>query len=121
MNHPVVIVGASMGGLRTAESLRRFGYLGPITVIGEEIHKPYNRPPLSKDVLANEVTHEAVAFEERAATADVNWVLGTRAVSADFEHKPAKKAHTAKADLTVISPDISGTKTFVKVSTCFYN
>lgn len=86
MNHPVVIVGASMGGLRTAESLRRFGYLGPITVIGEEIHKPYNRPPLSKDVLANEVTHEAVAFEERAATADVNWVLGTRAVSADFEH-----------------------------------
>jgi NADPH-dependent 2,4-dienoyl-CoA reductase/sulfur reductase-like enzyme len=86
MNHPVVIVGASMGGLRTAESLRRFGYLGPITVIGEEIHKPYNRPPLSKEVLAKEVTHEAVAFEERAATADVNWVLGTRAVSADFEH-----------------------------------
>jgi NADPH-dependent 2,4-dienoyl-CoA reductase/sulfur reductase-like enzyme len=90
MNHPVVIVGASMGGLRTAESLRRFGYLGPITVIGEEIHKPYNRPPLSKDVLANEVTHEAVAFEERAATADVNWVLGTRAVSADFEHNTVK-------------------------------
>jgi NADPH-dependent 2,4-dienoyl-CoA reductase/sulfur reductase-like enzyme len=86
MNHPVVIVGASMGGLRTAESLRRFGYVGPITVIGEEAHKPYNRPPLSKEVLANEVTHEAVAFEERAATADVNWVLGTRAVSADFEH-----------------------------------
>lgn len=86
MNQPVVIVGASMGGLRTAESLRRFGYLGPITVIGEEIHKPYNRPPLSKEVLAKEVTHEAVAFEERAATADVNWVLGTKAVSADFEH-----------------------------------
>ena len=41
--------------------------------------------------------------------------------SADFEHKPKNKAHTAKADLTVISPDISGTKTFVKVSTCFYN
>jgi NADPH-dependent 2,4-dienoyl-CoA reductase/sulfur reductase-like enzyme len=86
MNHPVVIVGASMGGLRTAESLRRFGYLGPITVIGEETHKPYNRPPLSKDVLAEGVNHEAVAFEERAATADVNWVLGTRAVSVNTEH-----------------------------------
>jgi len=86
MNHPVVIVGASMGGLRTAEALRRFGYLGPITVIGEEPHKPYNRPPLSKEVLANSVTHEAVAFEERAATADVNWVLGTRAVSVNLEH-----------------------------------
>jgi len=86
MTHPVVIVGASMGGLRTAESLRRFGYLGPITLIGEEIHKPYNRPPLSKEVLAKEVTHEAVAFEERSSTQDVNWVLGTRAVVLDVEN-----------------------------------
>jgi len=86
MTHPVVIVGASMGGLRTAESLRRFGYTGPITVIGQEIHAPYNRPPLSKEVLAKEVTHEAVAFEQRPATADVNWVLGTKAVSLDSEH-----------------------------------
>jgi len=86
MTHPVVIVGASMGGLRTAESLRRFGYTGPITVIGQEIHAPYNRPPLSKEVLANEVTHEAVAFEQRAATADVNWVLGTKGISLDSEH-----------------------------------
>ena len=86
MAHPVVIVGASMGGLRTAESLRRFGYTGPITVIGQEIHAPYNRPPLSKEVLAVEVTHEAVAFEQRAATADVNWVLGTKAISLDAEH-----------------------------------
>ena len=62
MNHPVVIVGASMGGLRTAESLRRFGYSGPITVIGEEAHAPYNRPPLSKAVLAIEVSHSAGAF-----------------------------------------------------------
>jgi 3-phenylpropionate/trans-cinnamate dioxygenase ferredoxin reductase subunit len=86
MNHPVVIVGASMGGLRTAESLRRFGYAGPITIIGEEVHKPYNRPPLSKDALAQEVSHAAVAFEERAATSDVNWVLGTRAVSLDLDN-----------------------------------
>ena len=86
MQHPVVIVGASMGGLRCAESLRRFGYLGPITVIGEEPWKPYNRPPLSKEVLAKEVSHSAVAFEERSSTADVNWILGTRAVSLDVEH-----------------------------------
>ena len=75
-----------MGGLRTAESLRRFGYLGPITVIGEEPWSPYNRPPLSKEVLANEVSHQAVAFEQRSSTADVNWVLGTRAVSLDCEN-----------------------------------
>jgi NADPH-dependent 2,4-dienoyl-CoA reductase/sulfur reductase-like enzyme len=76
-----------MGGLRAAEALRRFGYLGPITAIGDEPHAPYNRPPLSKEVLANEVSHEAVAFPQRPATADVNWVLGTRALSADLEHR----------------------------------
>ena len=87
MTKPVVIVGASMGGLRAAEALRRFGYLGPITAIGDEPYSPYNRPPLSKEVLASEVSHEAVAFAQRPATADVNWVLGTRAESADLEHR----------------------------------
>ncbi len=87
MTRPVVIVGASMGGLRAAEALRRFGYLGPITAIGDEPYAPYNRPPLSKEVLAKEVSHEAVAFAQRPATEDVNWILGTRAVSADLEHK----------------------------------
>ncbi len=87
MTKPVVIVGASMGGLRVAEALRRFGYTGPITAIGDEPYAPYNRPPLSKEVLAKEVSHEAVAFAQRPATEDVNWVLGTRVVSADLEHK----------------------------------
>ena len=86
MPNPVIIVGASMGGLRAAEALRRFGYAGAITVIGEESHAPYNRPPLSKEVLATEVSHEAVAFPQRDSTADVNWLLGTRVDSADLEH-----------------------------------
>jgi NADPH-dependent 2,4-dienoyl-CoA reductase/sulfur reductase-like enzyme len=73
-----------MGGLRVAESLRRFGYAGPIMAIGDEPYAPYNRPPLSKEVLANEVSHEAVAFPQRPATQDVNWVLGTRVISADL-------------------------------------
>ncbi|MEY4491929.1 MAG: hypothetical protein RL085_340, partial [Actinomycetota bacterium] len=70
MTKPVVIVGASMGGLRVAEALRRFGYAGPITAIGDETYAPYNRPPLSKEVLAKEVSHEAVAFAQRPATED---------------------------------------------------
>lgn len=81
---PVIIVGAAMGGLRTAESLRKAGYAGPLTVIGEELHAPYNRPPLSKDVLAGVVTHESVAFPQRASTADVEWMLGARVVTADL-------------------------------------
>ena len=81
---PVIVVGAAMGGLRTAEALRKAGYAGPLRVIGEELHAPYNRPPLSKDVLSGTVTHESVAFPQRASTADVEWVLGARVVSADL-------------------------------------
>ena len=47
----VVIVGASLGGLRTATSLRRFKFEGRITLVGDEPHLPYDRPPLSKEVL----------------------------------------------------------------------
>jgi NADPH-dependent 2,4-dienoyl-CoA reductase/sulfur reductase-like enzyme len=84
---PVVIVGASLGGLRTAEALRRSGYAGPLEVFGDELHAPYNRPPLSKDVLGGEVSHAAVAFPQRATTADVEWRLGTRVESADLERR----------------------------------
>lgn len=82
---PVVIVGGAMGGLRAAEALRKSGYAGPLKVIGQEIHAPYNRPPLSKEVLSTVVTHEAVAFPQRAATEDVEWVRGVSAVSADLD------------------------------------
>jgi NADPH-dependent 2,4-dienoyl-CoA reductase/sulfur reductase-like enzyme len=87
MGAPVLIVGGSMGGLRTAEALRRSGYTGPVTVIGAELHAPYNRPPLSKDVLFAGVTLEAVAFPARAATADVEWMLGSRAATADLDNR----------------------------------
>ena len=87
MSKPIVIVGASMGGLRAAEALRRFGYTGAITAIGDETWAPYNRPPLSKEVLAgDEVSHETVAFPQRPATADVGWVLGHSVVKADLAH-----------------------------------
>lgn len=85
MTKPVVIVGASMGGLRTAESLRRFGYNGAIVAIGDEPYAPYNRPPLSKEVLAAEVSHAAVAFPIRTAVEDVEFKLGKRVISADLE------------------------------------
>ncbi|MFM7029753.1 MAG: NAD(P)/FAD-dependent oxidoreductase [Micrococcales bacterium] len=103
MTKPVVIVGASMAGLRVAEALRRFGYSGPITAIGDEPHAPYNRPPLSKEVLAGEtVSHETVAFPQRAATADVGWVLGNRAVSADLEHQTVTTADGSVFDYSTL-------------------
>lgn len=85
MSKSVVIVGASMGGLRSAEALRNSGFTGSITIIGEETHLPYNRPPLSKEVLAKEVTHDAVAFKLRAQVEDVTWHLGDAAKSLDIQ------------------------------------
>ena len=55
----VIVVGAGLGGLRAAESLRAQGF--DVMVIGEEIHLPYNRPPLSKEALKGGVEIEAVA------------------------------------------------------------
>lgn len=47
----IVIVGASLAGLRAAEALREEGFHGSLTIIGDEPHEPYDRPPLSKQVL----------------------------------------------------------------------
>lgn len=87
MAAPVVVVGASLGGLRVAEALRRNRYAGPITIIGDEPHLPYNRPPLSKEALSTGVSHEAVAFAQRESLADVRWKLGSRVVAADLRSK----------------------------------
>jgi NADPH-dependent 2,4-dienoyl-CoA reductase/sulfur reductase-like enzyme len=83
----VVVVGASLGGLRAAEQLRTAGWTGPVTVIGDEPHMPYNRPPLSKEVLAGKASFDSLAFTPKASAADVKWRLGRRAVAADLaEH-----------------------------------
>ena len=60
-----LIVGAGMGGLRTAESLRRYKYPGQIHILGDEWHMPYNRPPLSKDLLAKDQDLAQVSFPIR--------------------------------------------------------
>ncbi len=80
----VVIVGAGMAGLRSAEALRKSGFDGELVVVGEEPHMPYNRPPLSKEVLASEVEHSRVAFPLRASMGEVDWRLGAPAVSVDL-------------------------------------
>ncbi|MDX6741131.1 FAD/NAD(P)-binding oxidoreductase [Actinocorallia sp. A-T 12471] len=78
----IVVAGASLGGLRAAEQLRAAGWTGGITLVGEEPHPPYNRPPLSKEVLAGKAAFDSLAFKPRASVADVTWRLGERVVSA---------------------------------------
>lgn len=84
---PVLIVGASLGGLRTAEALRRHSYSGPITVIGEEIHVPYNRPPLSKEALLADTGPTDLTLSRRANLDNITWRLGRRVSSADLDRR----------------------------------
>ncbi|MER6332942.1 FAD/NAD(P)-binding oxidoreductase [Streptomyces sp. NPDC001034] len=87
MSATVVVAGASLAGLRAAEQLRAAGWDGPITLVGDEPHMPYNRPPLSKEVLVGKAPFESLAFRPRAGVADVTWRLGTKVVAADLDRR----------------------------------
>lgn len=77
----VVVVGASLAGLHAARALRRHGFAGTLTVVGDEPHLPYDRPPLSKQVLAGIWEPERTALvTERDDELDLTWVLGRGAV-----------------------------------------
>ena len=65
MRHRVVIVGSSVGGVRAARALRTEGYEGSITLVGEEPELPYDRPPLSKQVLTGAWSAESACGEHR--------------------------------------------------------
>ena len=68
MTH-LVVVGASLAGLRAVEAVRGDGFDGTVTLVGAEEHLPYDRPPLSKEYLAAEVvyavTHEGARHLDR--------------------------------------------------------
>jgi 3-phenylpropionate/trans-cinnamate dioxygenase ferredoxin reductase component len=78
----IVIVGASLAGLRAAETLREEGFTGSLTVIGDEPHPPYDRPPLSKQVLLGRMAADAAALPMRRDP-DAEWRLGVRATGLD--------------------------------------
>ena len=88
----VVVVGAGLAGWRTCEEMRRRGYAGELCLVGDEVHAPYDRPPLSKKVLAGKwgLDHTTLATPERLAEARVDLVRGEAAVSLD----PAEPAVT---------------------------
>lgn len=85
MTGRVVVAGGSMGGLRAAEQMRAAGWTGTVTVVGDEPHMPYNRPPLSKEVLAGRAPFESLALTPKAAAADVEWRLGAKVVAARLD------------------------------------
>ncbi|WP_181806046.1 NAD(P)/FAD-dependent oxidoreductase [Streptomyces shenzhenensis] len=90
MSARIVVAGASMAGLRAAEQLRAAGWTGAITLVGDEPHMPYNRPPLSKEVLAGRAPFESLAFRPRASVSDVEWRLGRRVVAAELDERSVR-------------------------------
>jgi len=83
----VVVVGASLAGLRAVQGLREEGFAGRLLLVGDEPHHPYDRPPLSKQVLAGtwEPERTELAGEGKLKDLGVESRLGHRAVSLDSE------------------------------------
>jgi NADPH-dependent 2,4-dienoyl-CoA reductase/sulfur reductase-like enzyme len=82
----IVIVGASLAGLRAATTLRREGFTGSLTLIGDELYEVYDRPPLSKQVLDGWVPAQRTALP-RPGDLDAQWRLGVPATGLDLVHK----------------------------------
>lgn len=79
----VTVVGASLAGLQAARSLRSQGFDGRLVIIGDEPHRPYDRPPLSKEFLAGRVGTDSLLLEDVEDVLDAEWLLGTPASSLD--------------------------------------
>jgi NADPH-dependent 2,4-dienoyl-CoA reductase/sulfur reductase-like enzyme len=81
----VVVVGASLAGLRAAETLRQHDVANSIVVVGDEVHRPYDRPPLSKKVLSGEWEPDRIQLRQPDVfdDLDVEWRLGNAAATLD--------------------------------------
>jgi len=78
----VAIVGTSLAGLRAAETFRREGFDGRIVAIGAEPHLPYDRPPLSKELLRGEVEPDQIVLRKQGVDdLELDWRLDARAVA----------------------------------------
>jgi NADPH-dependent 2,4-dienoyl-CoA reductase/sulfur reductase-like enzyme len=91
----IVIVGASLAGLRAAAKLRQEGFAGSLTLIGDEPYEPYDRPPLSKQALEGWVPAQRTALP-RPGDLDAQWRLGVAATGLDLGAKRVRLADGAE-------------------------
>ncbi|WP_037672708.1 NAD(P)/FAD-dependent oxidoreductase [Streptomyces griseus] len=101
----VAVVGASLAGLSAARSLRKQGYDGRLVVIGDELHRPYDRPPLSKEFLAGTIGEAELALETDDEDLRAEWLLGVRATALDRTDRAVRLAdgREVRADGVVIA------------------
>ncbi|WP_436763608.1 NAD(P)/FAD-dependent oxidoreductase [Streptosporangium sp. V21-05] len=107
----VLVVGASAGGLAVAEALRRKGHQDGITVLGAESHPPYDRPPLSKQVLSGAWESERAHLRPEAELArlDAEFILGDPAVRLDAAAREVTTATglTLRAETVVVATGLT--------------
>jgi NADPH-dependent 2,4-dienoyl-CoA reductase/sulfur reductase-like enzyme len=101
----VAVVGASLAGLSAARSLRKQGYDGRLVVIGDELHRPYDRPPLSKEFLAGTLGEADLSLETDDEDLRAEWLLGARAAGLDRTERAVRLAdgREVRADGIVIA------------------
>ncbi|MFE9258137.1 NAD(P)/FAD-dependent oxidoreductase [Streptomyces sp. NPDC006879] len=87
----IVVVGASLAGLSAAETLREKGFAGTLTMVGDEPHEPYDRPPLSKQVLLGRSPADHTTLPRRRAV-DAEWRLGVPASGLDLGSRRVRLA-----------------------------
>jgi NADPH-dependent 2,4-dienoyl-CoA reductase/sulfur reductase-like enzyme len=90
--------------LRAAETLRRGGHDGPLIIIGAERHPPYDRPPLSKQILTGKAGPEDIVLPVEAGL-DAEWLLGTAATGLDLDRSRVRLADGSEVpfDLLVVA------------------
>ena len=91
----IVIVGASLAGLRAATALRHEGFAGSLTLIGDEPYEPYDRPPLSKQVFEGWVQAEGTGLPRRDDV-EADWRLGVPAAELDLAGEQVRLADGEK-------------------------
>lgn len=100
----LLIVGSGLAGLSAARAARKLGLTGPVTVLGQEAHRPYDRPPLSKDYLAGTTARAELDLQPVDDDLDVHWVRDP-AVRLDLAGRAVTTAggQTYAADAVVLA------------------
>jgi NADPH-dependent 2,4-dienoyl-CoA reductase/sulfur reductase-like enzyme len=101
----LAIAGASLAGLSAARAARAQGFSGRLVILGDEHHRPYDRPPLSKDFLLGTVTAEDLFLETQDDGLQAEWLLGAAAVGLDTDTRTIRlrDGQTIAADGIVIA------------------
>ena len=96
----IVIAGAGQAAIQSAVSLRKFGYEGSITIIGEESHPPYQRPPLSKDYLLGKTQLDRVHLKKETFYEDnkIDLIINTKVKSIDRKRKTVSLSNKENLD-----------------------